>query len=134
MIYSIYIDMDYDYSNLENKEFREFLKQNKTKAMKYMMSKYYLFKKVYIRKSANNHIHLRFDIDFDLSYYTSDFILDMMIFRALLKDDPYRISLDLQRLGLSENRYQINRIFDTKTVNYKTKKAGKWLEFDEVVK
>ena len=144
MIYSIYIDLDYEWDNLKNEEFKLFLKENKFKAMYYMMSKGYVFKKVYIRKSANNHIHLRFDLylsdvyEFILKnniyYNTIEFIMDMFIFRALLKDDPYRISLDLQRYGLTNSLNEINRIFDRKTKDYKTKKAGKWLGFDEVVK
>ena len=144
MIYSIYIDLDYEWDNLKNEEFKLFLKENKFKAMYYMMSKGYVFKKVYIRKSANNHIHLRFDLylsdvyEFILKnniyYNTIEFIMDMFIFRALLKDDPYRISLDLQRYGLTNSLNEINRIFDRKTKNYETKRAGKWLNFDEVVK
>jgi len=62
MIYSIYIDLDYEWDNLKNEEFKLFLKENKFKAMYYMMSKGYVFKNVYIRKSANNHIHLRFGL------------------------------------------------------------------------
>jgi len=149
MIYSIYVDLDYDWDNLKNEEFKIFLKENKFKAMYYMMSKNYIFKKVYIRRSPNNHIHLRFDLYFDvfkdndiyeyltgfgIPLYAMEFIFDMFIFRALLKDDPYRISLDLQRYGLTGNLNEINRIFNRKTKNYETKRAGEWLNFDEVVK
>ena len=144
MIYSIYVDLDYDWDNLKNEEFKIFLKENKFKAMYYMMSKNYIFKKIYIRRSPNNHIHLRFDLylpdtyEFILKnnvyYNTIEFIMDMFIFRALLKDDPYRISLDLQRYGLTGNLNEINRIFDRKTKDYKTKRAGEWLNFVEVVK
>jgi len=141
MIYSVFIDLDYAYNNLKDQNFLIFLRENIKKAKDYLRNENYICKKIYIRKSANNHIHLRLDVAIPIFNYTFDkkaidkiFFVDMLIFRAILKDDPFRVSLDLQRFSRNKDLRETNRIFDRKTENYKTKKAGKWKDINDILK
>jgi hypothetical protein len=76
--------------------------------------------RVYYRKSAGRHVHVRVDLPFYLGFR------DQLLLRLYLSDDRARIAIDVSRYFKAE---PINRLFDTKCVGGRIRKAGPWVRW-----
>ena len=76
-----------------------------------------------IRRSSNNHVHIKVYLNDNLS------LLESLALRAFLNDDPVRIACDLDRYYRTGDLDQTGRCFDEKYSKGKLRKAGKWERF-----
>lgn len=79
-------------------------------------------KSLYIRRSANGHIHLKVFLMKPLNFYK------LLELRAIYNDDAYRIRADLRRLHYKSLIVRFDILWDIKSGG-KTKgikRAGKW--------
>lgn len=91
---------------------------------KYFMCKdfiktYPYLRKPYIRRSAGNHVHIKFE----LNKYIST--LELILLRTILLDDSKRLKSDMFRIY---NGTDINILFDKKYSRGKLKYASEWME------
>ncbi len=82
--------------------------------------------KILVRKSSNGNIHFKIILKKDID------IFEHFQIRAFLRDDPFRLSLDLVRYYLKE---PTNRLWDAKFTLFdkEIKKAGDWIDITKEV-
>ena len=76
-----------------------------------------IIKAMYWRKSANGNTHIKIELNILLP------ISQTFIMRAYLRDDVYRVVLDMARFYEGK---EVNRLWDRKYKNGKLRIAGKW--------
>jgi hypothetical protein len=79
--------------------------------------------KAMIRRSSNNHVHIKVYLNQELSLFES------LQLRAFLDDDPVRIACDLDRFYRTGDLDKTGRCFDEKYTKGKLRRAGKWERF-----
>ncbi len=75
-----------------------------------------MVKDVWWRSSAHGHVHLLMRVDERMEWHTK------LVFRALMGDDPLRLSWDCLRAPADAKTYGTGVLFDFKS----GKKAGQW--------
>jgi hypothetical protein len=80
-------------------------------------------KSKWLRRSANNHVHLKIAFNDDLT------LLQAFCIRAFLGDDPHRLACDLDRYYRTNKLENTGRCFDEKYTKGKVRCAGKWEKF-----
>lgn len=131
MRYDIYIDWD-DREKIENEEM--LLKRiayflGKTQEYRVLVENIEI-KEIYYRLSSTKGIHLKIvtEIDDFLLREIDTFVIIIMTFRAIWKDDPDRIRMDLERYAKHMDIDEINRIFDIKVKNGEKYYASEWIK------
>ena len=116
MNFELFIDIDQDFKEFLNSNTWSYIKQN----WKYIED-FKLYPELYYRRSSSGHVHLK------LEFLTEPDILVQFEIRALMHDDPFRISLDLRRLPI-QGKDEINRIFSSKYKYGQLHSVGEWIQ------
>ena len=124
MMESIFVDIDQDYDRFFESKTWTHIKENLRMIFDSRKMNYGL-RDIYIRKSSRGHVHLRFDFNSKMSFP------DHFVFRSLMHDDPWRLSIDLRRYWTQGER-GINRLFDTKIKDDDTFQSGNWTVLSDV--
>lgn len=80
-------------------------------------------KSQWLRRSSNNHVHIK------VKFENSITILTAFCIRAFLGDDPHRLACDLDRFYRTNKLENTGRCFDEKYTKGKVRQAGKWERF-----
>lgn len=114
----VYIDIDIAYSFFVYSTHYAVLKRK----IKELRGRYGPLK-AYIRSSSSGNVHVK------LIFGGTITVLDGFLIRAFLKDDVYRLSLDMARYYHTSDLDEINRCFDVK-IDTEIKYAGEWEDID----
>ena len=76
-------------------------------------------KRVWMRRSAFGNTHVKIELKKPVTEY------ELMKTRAYLRDDVYRLKMDLMR---AYRKMRVNRLWDSKVEDGKLKKAGEWVK------
>ena len=76
-------------------------------------------KRVWMRRSAFGNTHVKIELKKPVTEY------ELMKVRAYLRDDVYRLKMDLMR---AYRKMRVNRLWDSKVEDGKLKKAGEWVK------
>lgn len=79
--------------------------------------------KVFVRKSPNGRTHVKIILRRELDFF------ERLEIRAIMMDDPARISNDLRRFARGD---EVERLFDIKVDGF-VARAGEWIPAEEVL-
>lgn len=103
---TIFVDIDIAYDRFKESHVYQHVVDNLTAMYKWLMN-CGITCETFIRRSSNNNVHIMVHL-----YQTVNFAT-MMIIRAILHDDPYRLGIDLRRYAY-QGSGEVNRIFTAK--------------------
>jgi hypothetical protein len=79
-----------------------------------------IVKRAWMRRSAGGNTHIRVDTTLPVGF------VNMMMIRALLHDDVFRLAIDLRRLAY-QGTQEVNRIFMAKIKDGAIATVGEWI-------
>ena len=133
MKYNVYIDWD-NANKIKNE--KSLLKRisyflQKTKECNILKENIEI-KEISYRLSSIKGIHLRITVEMDDIIFKEEdtFLLLILMFRAVWKDDSERIRIDLERYAKYSDISKTNRIFDIKVRNGKKYCASEWVKVE----
>lgn len=113
---SVYVDIDVKYELFTQSRTYRFMMRNLYR----MTHQWEIIKAAWYRQSSGGNVHIRVDTRFPVSFTT------MMIIRAMMHDDIYRLAIDLRRMAY-QGKDEVNRIFVSKIKDGMVASVGQWM-------